>query len=162
MTNADLVTLGVFLCPAVQTTKYSAIIPFMFTGTNTAHRNRYAVQVPTFRYLYAGNFSNISPRPWEGAYHSSELPMIFGTSGIAHSASTDFEIALSHRMQDFWLAFISDPMKGLPAQGWNAYEPGGTAVEFGKDRTLVGSIALSELESVCDGAAPVPETIPPS
>ena len=88
--------------------------------------------------------------------------MIFGTSGIAHSASTDFETALSHRMQDFWLAFISDPMKGLPAQGWNAYEPGGTVVEFGKDGTLVGSIALSKLGSVCDGAAPVPGAIPPS
>jgi len=126
------------------------------------NRSRYAVSVPTFRYLYAGNFSNIAPRPWEGAYHSSELPLIFGTSGIAHSPSTDFETALSHQMQDLYLAFISDPLKGLPAQGWNAYEPGGTAVEFGKDGTLVGSIALSELESVCNGAVPVPGSVPPS
>jgi carboxylesterase type B len=162
MTNADIVTLGTFLCPAVQTTAYLSFQTSIISGTDMPGRNRYAVSVPTFRYLYAGNFSNISPRPWEDSYHSSELPLIFGTSGIAHAASTDFEIALSHRMQDLWLAFISDPMQGLPSQGWNAYEPGGTAVEFGKDGTLVGSIGLSELGSVCNGAVSIPGAVPPS
>lgn len=65
-------------------------------------------------------------------------------------------------MQDLYLAFISDPVNGLPAQGWNAYEPGGDAVEFGKDGTLVGSIALSELGSVCDGAVGISGAVPPS
>ncbi|KAF4627233.1 hypothetical protein G7Y89_g10927 [Cudoniella acicularis] len=92
MTVANLVTLDGFLCPAVQTTT-----------------NRYTVSSPTYRYLYTGNFSNISPRPWESAYHSSELPLLFGTSSIAHSESTAFELALSKRMQDLWLAFIGDP-----------------------------------------------------
>lgn len=128
----------------------------------TTRSDRYAVSVPTFRYLNAGNFSNISPRPWEGAYHSSELPLIFGTSGIAHSPSTAFETALSHRMQDLYLAFISDPVKGLPAQGWNTYEPGGNAVEFGKGGMVVQSIALSELGRVCNGVVGIPGAVPPS
>ncbi|KAI9690423.1 MAG: hypothetical protein M1822_009386 [Bathelium mastoideum] len=75
ITAANIVTLNEFLCPADQTTT-----------------NRYAVGVPTHRYLYAGNFSNVSPRPWEGAYHSSELPLIFGTSGVVRGASTPFEL----------------------------------------------------------------------
>jgi hypothetical protein len=65
-------------------------------------------------------------------------------------------------MQDLYLAFISDPEKGLPAQGWMPYEPGGSAVEFGKDNVLVGSIALSELSSVCDGAMGITGGVPPS
>ena len=124
-------------------------------------RDRYAVQVPTYRYLYAGNFSNISPRPWEGSYHSSELPMIFGTSGIAHGESTWLENALSAKMQDLWLAFISDPTHGLRTHGWLPYAPDGNAVEFGKEGTLMGSISIEKLESGCDGVNPVPGAVPP-
>ncbi len=120
------------------------------------------VSVPTYQYLYNGNFSNISPRPWEGAYHSSELPLIFGTSGIAHSASTDLEVALSHLMQDLYLAFISDPWRGLPAHGWNAYKPDGSAVQFSKNRSLVGKIESSKLASACNGIVPVSGAVPPS
>lgn len=28
--------------------------------------------IPVWRYRYYGNFSNISPLPWMGAYHSSK------------------------------------------------------------------------------------------
>lgn len=66
----------------------------------------------TFRYLYAGNFSNVSPLFWEGAYHSSELPQIFGTAMKSASAA---ENATRHSMQDLWLAFAKDPSK---PQGW--------------------------------------------
>lgn len=77
-------------------------------------RNRYAANATTFRYYYTGNISNISPRLWQGAYHVPELPLIFGTHDIAQGPSTDCEIAVSRRMQDLWLAFMKDPIKGLP------------------------------------------------
>ncbi|QQK47415.1 Acetylcholinesterase, insect [Penicillium digitatum] len=35
--------------------------------------------VPTWRYLYHGNFRNLSPTPWLGAYHGAEIPVVFGT-----------------------------------------------------------------------------------
>jgi hypothetical protein len=57
---------------------------------------------------------------------------------------------LSRRMQGLWLAFIGDPITGFPTQGWDAYEPGGSFVEYGKGGTLVGSIGFDELESVCN------------
>jgi acetylcholinesterase len=71
----------------------------------------------TFRYYYTGNFSNIAPRPWQGAYHSAELPLIFGTHDIVREESTNVEFAVSHAMQDMWLAFMRDPINGLPDRG---------------------------------------------
>ncbi|KAF2193199.1 para-nitrobenzyl esterase [Zopfia rhizophila CBS 207.26] len=135
---ANATTLAAFLCPIVKTTS-----------------DRYAVNVPTFRYLYGGNFSNISPQWWEGAYHSSELPLIFGTHGIARGASTPFEIQVSMQMQDYWLAFAEDPVNGLPEMGWTAYMPEGNAVFIGRD-VVVQPIAESRLEAPCDGERPRP------
>lgn len=74
----------------------------------------------------------------------------------------DFEIALSHRTQGLWLAFISDPIKKMPARGWNSYEPDGNSVEFGKDGRLVGSIGFDELGRVCNGVEPIPGAMPSS
>lgn len=137
LTAARIVTLDVFQCPA-----------------DLMARNRYAAGAETFRYFYAGNFSNIAPRSWEGAYHSSELPLIFGTSGMARGASTAFEISLSEKMQDLYLAFASDPVNGLKSQGWPVYKLGGQAVELGKDGVVVQEISISSLEAPCVGYVP--------
>ena len=144
ITEADAVTLNTFLCPADQTTT-----------------NRYAVGVPTHRYLYASNFSNIAPRPWEGAYHSSELPLIFGTSGIARGASTPFELAVSRQMQDYYLDFISDPINGLNKAGWPEYKPGGQALHFAYDGVVVQNLSVDILQEPCNGAFAKPGAIPP-
>ena len=144
ITAANEVTLDTFLCPADQTTT-----------------NRYAVGVPTYRYLYDGNFSNISPRPWEGAYHSSELPLIFGTSGIVRGASTPFELAVSRQLQDYYLDFISDPVNGLQAVGWPEYKPGGQALEFANNGIVAQNISTDILEAPCNGVVGKPGAVPP-
>ncbi|KAL3471482.1 Alpha/Beta hydrolase protein [Aspergillus californicus] len=74
--------------------------------------NRILGGLPTYRYEYAGNFTNISPLPWFGAYHSSELPLLFGTHSEYGSASTKFEWDVSHAMQALWLSFAEDPTRG--------------------------------------------------
>ncbi|QPC70909.1 hypothetical protein HYE68_001661 [Fusarium pseudograminearum] len=71
----------------------------------------------TYQYLYAGNFTNISPLPWLGAYHTAELPLVFGTYET-EGPSTKFERIVSERMQDLYLKFTSDPMHGLEKSGW--------------------------------------------
>ncbi|TVY83336.1 Lipase [Lachnellula suecica] len=138
-TNVAILTQSNFLCLASQTTK-----------------NRYHANVPTWRYLYAGNFTNLSPRPWEGAYHASELPMIFGTAG---AASTSFQNATSAKMQDLWLAFARDPYRGLLLQGWAPYMPNGTAAQFGQlgsGGNLVDTIGIDALEAPCAfGTTPI-------
>jgi carboxylesterase type B len=142
---ADSITLGSFLCPSVQTT-----------------HDRFAVNTTTFRYLYGGNFSNIAPQPWEGAYHQSDVPLIFGTHGIARSNSTALEISVSEAMQDFWLAFAEDPVNGLPKAGWEAYEPTGEAVLFGWENQAVQPIKEADLERPCNGLMPNGQPKPPT
>ncbi|XPS76557.1 hypothetical protein M3J09_008608 [Ascochyta lentis] len=147
-TLADNGTLGVFLCPSVLTTHER------YTGGNAT----------TFRYLYGGNFSNIAPRWWEGAYHSADLPLIFGTHGIARSNSTPFEIEVSERMQDYWLAFAEDPVGGLPAMGWRGYAGNskGTSVLLGWENEVVQPITDIELESACNEGVPNGKPRPPT
>ncbi|KAH8900539.1 alpha/beta-hydrolase [Thozetella sp. PMI_491] len=71
----------------------------------------------TYQYLYGGNFTDVSPRPWLGAYHTSELPMVFGTFGTEGEA-TVYETQVSERMQDLFLAFAKDAASGLQKEGW--------------------------------------------
>lgn len=54
-------------------------------------KNRNTGGLSTYRYQYAGNFSNVSPLPWFGAYHSAELPLLFGTHSEYGGPSTSFE-----------------------------------------------------------------------
>lgn len=115
--------------------------------------------VPTYRYLYAGNFTNMSPRPWEGAYHNSELPMLFGTAGITGYPNTLFENSTSATMQDLWVAFASNPFSGLAMRGWLPYMPNGTAFQFGQlgaHGEVVSYIGLDALEAPCAyGTTPI-------
>jgi acetylcholinesterase len=127
----------------------------------TSH-DRYAAKATTYRYLYAGNFSTISPQWWEGAFHSSDLPMIFGTYGIAIGPGTEFQKQTSERMQDYWVAFAEDPIHGLSRFGWNSYRNGsGDGVMFGTDNKISQPIAESKLDQPCDGLVPNGKPPPP-
>ncbi|KAK4991545.1 hypothetical protein LTR50_001739 [Elasticomyces elasticus] len=69
--------------------------------------NRVLVGLPTYRYQYAGNFSNVSPVGWMGAYHSSELPLLFGTHyEYGPGLSTPFEYDVSHAMEGASSVFV--------------------------------------------------------
>jgi carboxylesterase type B len=143
--TADATTVGLFMCPTVQTS-----------------HDRYAANSTTFRYLYGGNFSNVSPQWWEGAYHSSDLPMIFGTYGLARGNGTVFQKQVSEKMQDFWVAFAEDPVHGLTRLGWNAYKGGaGDGVLFGYEDQVVQPISESRLDAPCDGLVPNGQPPPP-
>jgi len=64
-------------------------------------------------------------------------------------------------MQDLWLAFMRDPVNGLPSQGWDAYVPGGNAIELAWNEKVTGSIALSKFDENCEGTTPIPGAVPP-
>jgi len=141
--EADATTVGFFMCPTIQTS-----------------HDRYASNSTTFRYLYAGNFSNVSPKWWLGAYHSSDLPMVFGTYDIARGNGTAFQKQVSEKMQDYWLAFAEDPVDGLPKLDWEAYQNGnGKGIMFGKDDKVEQKISESRLDAPCDGL--MPNGLPP-
>jgi acetylcholinesterase len=140
---ADAVTVGLFMCPTIQTS-----------------HDRFASNATTFRFLYAGNFTTISPQWWEGASHTSDIPMIFGTYDVARGPATDFQNQVSEKMQEYWVAFAEDPVNGLPKLGWNSYRRGvGEGLMFGADGEVVQPIAESRLDQPCDGL--VPNGLPP-
>jgi carboxylesterase type B len=107
-------------------------------------RLRAGVGATTYRYFYAGNFTDISPRPWLGAYHTADLPMVFGTFGIEGPA-TLFEKHVSERMQDLYLEFLKDPLNGLKRAGW----PEATGVLDNLD--IMAFAAGGKLERVATG-----------
>jgi cholinesterase len=81
--------------------------------------------VPTWVYRYFGDWANTRLYPSSGAYHGTELQMLFGNSedvsGIPASAP---QARLTKVMQNAWLAFANDPVNGLSEFGWPRFEPG--------------------------------------
>ncbi|OJJ45119.1 hypothetical protein ASPZODRAFT_70435 [Penicilliopsis zonata CBS 506.65] len=94
-------------------------------------KTRQSLGLTSYRMMYSGNFSNISPLPWMGAYHSSELPMIMGTYADVGGEGTPFQHATSRVMQDYYLAFAYDPENGVERMGWPKYN-GTLLMEFGR------------------------------
>jgi acetylcholinesterase len=134
LTDIAARTNSMFTCPA---SKASAL--------RTSSPN----PASTFRYQYAGNFSNVSPLWWMGAYHSSELPMLFGTHGDFRGESTGFEKALSGTMQDLWVAFARDGKRGLLKGGWSEYGQKGNVLQLGKDGVLMKVVESGSVDGGC-------------
>lgn len=129
---ADQISYSYIWCPSIKTTY-----------------ERLAANRTTHRFFYAGNFTNVSPKPWMGAYHSSELPMVFGTHDL-NGESGDFEVAVSEAMQDAYLAFARDGGKGLEELNWEAYEMTERKVrEYGITGVVEKMVALTEIEDEC-------------
>ncbi|KAI8285627.1 hypothetical protein K4K60_001089 [Colletotrichum sp. SAR11_57] len=110
----------------------------------------------TYRYMYSSNFTNIMPGG-QGAFHSAELPLIFGTHDIARENSTAFEYEVSDEMQDLWLSFIVDPENGPTSEGWDATPLGGlettqTGIDIGYQGNLVQPFSWAAWETACTNA----------
>ena len=86
--------------------------------------NRIARGVPTWRFRYFGDRDNLRLYPGSGAYHGSDLEMIFGNdqqvSGIPSSVPEEETTTL---MQHAWATFADDPVSGLTKFGWPRYNP---------------------------------------
>ncbi|KAF7299743.1 Carboxylic ester hydrolase [Mycena chlorophos] len=74
-----------------------------------------------YRYSYGAVFADDQPFPNAGAWHSSELPEVFGTYDSA--TATAAESTLSNTMQTIISNFIKDPTTS-PATNWAKYVPG--------------------------------------
>ncbi|KAJ8116018.1 hypothetical protein OPT61_g2465 [Boeremia exigua] len=75
--------------------------------------------VPVWRARYFGEWPNLNPFPWLHAYHSSDIPMVFGTADLL-GPNTPTEEETSKYMQNAWAAFARDPEHGLV---WPQYDP---------------------------------------
>ncbi|RDW66208.1 carboxylic ester hydrolase-5 [Coleophoma cylindrospora] len=146
---------GFFLAPYTRTGVNETIATtlsytyFWCPSTKTSYE-RLAAGRTTYRYMYEGNFTNISPKPWLGAVHGSELPILFGTHANYYGNSTALEYAVSHAMQDAYVAFAKDPVNGLATVGWPAYESAGGDVRvWARDGQVSQVSSLTEIEAEC-------------
>ncbi|KNG49934.1 liver carboxylesterase 1 precursor [Stemphylium lycopersici] len=90
----------------------------VFTCTTARLANYLALFGRTvYRYLYTPEFPNLNIFPNAGAYHSSEIPQVFGTYPLSnqYGSATQQQIQLSTFMQKTWANFAKKPRSGV---GW--------------------------------------------
>ncbi|KAH9960620.1 Alpha/Beta hydrolase protein [Russula dissimulans] len=73
-----------------------------------------------YRYSY-GPDSKLQPFPDLGAWHGSELTILFGT--FNRTTATAAEVKLSHSLQTAFANFVKDPGNASPVPRWPRYEP---------------------------------------
>lgn len=73
--------------------------------------------VPTWRYRYFGEFANLrlTDSPDSGAWHGSEVPLIFNTDENLENivARTQEETEIADYLRKAWVTFATDPENGL-------------------------------------------------
>lgn len=65
-----------------------------------------------WRYSYAGDFPNLQLFPNAGAFHTAEIPSVWGT--YSANGATATQVALSKYMQGVWAGFAKNPTAGAP------------------------------------------------
>lgn len=140
-------------------TEANLITEEVLCGAANSSILRAGIDLVTYRYQYAGNWTNQDPLPWMGAYHSSDLVMFFGTYDSDVAPSTQpLEAQTSEKMEDLLLAFMKDPYNGPPAMGWPQFDPsaknGGTILRFGAGGKVVQDVAADNVQAVCFGKGP--------
>ena len=106
----------------------------------------------TYSYQWAGNFTNVSPVSWLGAYHYSDLYFLFGTYLVAPGTIPELEVQTSERMQNLLYEFVADPLS-LPDNGWPQYDAesktGGKLARFGADGEVFQIVNGNSVDGAC-------------
>ncbi|KAJ7791346.1 Alpha/Beta hydrolase protein [Mycena olivaceomarginata] len=97
-----------------------------------------------YRYTYGAVFADLQLFPDAGAWHTSELPEIFGT--FNRSTATQLEAELSHTMQRLVANFVKNPAVA-PAPNWPKYVPGNGTTTLAK-LAYNGNIGLGNVVQV--------------
>ncbi|KAH7410617.1 Alpha/Beta hydrolase protein [Cadophora sp. MPI-SDFR-AT-0126] len=124
-----------FTCPGAQRAAYSI-----------------AQDVPTWRYRWFGAFPNtqLTTVPYSGAWHASELAVLFNNTPTGGNVpnDTEAEIAIGKYMRGAWAAFAKNPSDGLSSyeEGWPQYVPGEeTLVRLGYQNMTGANLALGTM-----------------
>lgn len=98
--------------------------------------HRRAQGVPTWLYRYFGDWGNLRLYPTSGAYHGSDLEMVFGASqDVSGLPESERETLTSKHMMRAWAAFAEDPVHGLEKLGWPMYD---------REKDTLAQLALNE------------------
>ncbi|KAL3440160.1 Carboxylesterase [Aspergillus insuetus] len=108
---------------AVIATEYGFQCPSKLIADATSN-----VGVPAWRYYFNASFPNTQIFPGSGAYHSSEIGLVFGT--YRQQGATTFQGEMSRFMQKAWADFAKDPAAG---PGWGGVTDVGVLGGLGGD-----------------------------
>ena len=109
--------------------------------------------IPVYRYLYFGDWPNLRLYAGSGAYHTFETSMIFGTmKDLGGEPDTALEVQVSQYLQSAWAAFARDPVSGLSAMDWPAYnQSASTLIRLGFGNETTASYTQPGVyDTVCD------------
>jgi cholinesterase len=96
-----------------------------------AAKTRIQKGVTTWRYRYFGDWPNSRLSNDSGAYHSSEVNLLFGTGELVTGIrDSENEIKLAKLMRVAWSSFAKDPESGLTVLGWPKYNDTGKTHSF--------------------------------
>lgn len=102
--------------------------------TGIAAQARTNAGVKAYRYLYAGEWPNQDIAPKAGAWHGSEIGMVFGSVEYQQQffgdmigqkisyPNTEAQKGLEKKMMGAWAAFAKDPENALGKMGWPTYD----------------------------------------
>lgn len=90
---------------------------------------------PAWAFRYMGDWNNTRLYPTSGAYHGSDMHMLFGNSAAVSGLPTsEAERELTKLMQQAWFAFLDNPRTGLSDFGWPEFDPNEkTLIRLGND-----------------------------
>lgn len=82
-----------------------------------------------------GDWNNTRLYPNSGAYHGSDMHMLFGNSvAVSGLPTSKSQRQLTRLMQKAWFAFLDNPRTGLSEFGWPEFDPNEkTLVRLGND-----------------------------
>jgi carboxylesterase type B len=94
-------------------------------ATSLSARFRANHSVPTWRFRYFGDWDNLRLYPTSGAYHGSDLEMVFGASqDVSGLPESGPEMLTQDVIMRAWAAFAMDPEGGVESViGWPVYDP---------------------------------------
>lgn len=128
---------GVTPAATINTTALDAI----FTCPSAQRANiSLANSLPVWRYRWFGSFPNtqLLTNANSGAWHGSELGVLFGTNQVA-TPNTPDENAIGTQLRSMWASFAKDPVNGLNTfmGGVPRYTAGGNAlIRLGLNNTM--------------------------
>ncbi|KAK8868421.1 Alpha/Beta hydrolase protein [Apiospora arundinis] len=95
-------------------------VEYTCPASRVAHSAAFGLGLPVWRYFFNATFANTALGDGFGAYHSSEIPIVFGTYPAANATAA--QARLSRTMQTAWADFAKDPYGAGP--GWAAVGSG--------------------------------------
>lgn len=106
-----------------------------------------SIGIPTWRYYFNASFANTQALPNLGAYHSSEIPLVFGTYPRANTTTQQY--ALAQFLQSTWARFAKNPLAG---PGWNQVGTGGAGMVLqGASSQILGGVFQDQNATVVKG-----------